>query len=66
MVGIRCSKLVQKAQSVARMGLGGRRFGTVVSWFLIGGDLYTAYTFYRSPGTGGQFAVTTFAAGSSR
>ena len=48
------------------MGLGGRRFGMVVSWFLIGGDLYTAYTFYRSPGTRGQFAVTTFAAGSSR
>ena len=26
-------------------GLGGRRFGSVVSWFLLGGDLYTAYTF---------------------
>ena len=26
-------------------GLGGKRFGTVVTWFLIGGDLYTAYTF---------------------
>src|ERR1700674_1767273 len=26
-------------------GLGGRRFGTIVTWFLIGGDLYTAYTF---------------------
>jgi SSS family solute:Na+ symporter len=25
-------------------GLGGRRFGTIVSWFLLGGDLYTAYT----------------------
>jgi len=23
-------------------GLGGRRFGTVVTWFLLGGDLYTA------------------------
>jgi SSS family solute:Na+ symporter len=30
-------------------GLGGRRFGTVVSWFLIGGDLYTAYTFIAVP-----------------
>jgi SSS family solute:Na+ symporter len=29
--------------------LGGRRFGTVVSWFLIGGDLYTAYTFIAVP-----------------
>ena len=26
-------------------GLGGRRFGTVITWFLLGGDLYTAYTF---------------------
>jgi solute:Na+ symporter, SSS family len=26
-------------------GLGGRRFGTIITWFLIGGDLYTAYTF---------------------
>jgi solute:Na+ symporter, SSS family len=24
-------------------GLGGRRFGTVITWFLIGGDLYTAF-----------------------
>ena len=30
-------------------GLGGRRFGTVVSWFLLGGDLYTAYTFVAVP-----------------
>src|SRR3954466_14520046 len=38
-------------------GLGGRRFGTVVTWFLLGGDLYTAYTFIAVPalmfGTGG-------------
>ena len=26
-------------------GLAGGRFGTVVTWFLLGGDLYTAYTF---------------------
>ena len=26
-------------------GLGGRRFGTLVTWFLLGGDIYTAYTF---------------------
>ncbi|MDR3526720.1 MAG: sodium:solute symporter [Rhizomicrobium sp.] len=30
-------------------GLGGRRFGTIVSWFLLGGDLYTAYTFVAVP-----------------
>src|SRR5487761_2770557 len=44
-------------------GLGGRRFGTVVSWFLLGGDLYTAYTFVAVPalifasGAIGFFAV---------
>ncbi|MGI4815096.1 MAG: monocarboxylate uptake permease MctP [Janthinobacterium lividum] len=30
-------------------GLGGRRFGTMVTWFLLGGDLYTAYTFVAVP-----------------
>jgi solute:Na+ symporter, SSS family len=30
-------------------GLAGRRFGTIVTWFLIGGDLYTAYTFIAVP-----------------
>jgi SSS family solute:Na+ symporter len=30
--------------------LGGRGFGTIVSWFLLGGDLYTAYTFIAVPG----------------
>ncbi|MGX7871899.1 sodium:solute symporter family transporter [Mesorhizobium sp. ORM6] len=44
-------------------GLGGRRFGTWVTWFLIGGDLYTAYTFIAVPalvfgaGALGFFAV---------
>ena len=44
-------------------GLGGRNFGAWVSWFLLGGDLYTAYTFVAVPallfGTGaaGFFAV---------
>jgi solute:Na+ symporter, SSS family len=44
-------------------GLAGRRFGTIVSWFLLGGDLYTAYTFVAVPalvfglGAIGFFAV---------
>lgn len=44
-------------------GLGGRRFGTLVTWFLLGGDLYTAYTFIAVPavlfgaGAAGFFAV---------
>jgi SSS family solute:Na+ symporter len=44
-------------------GLGGRRFGTIVTWFLLGGDLYTAYTFIAVPavmfgaGASGFFAV---------
>lgn len=36
--------------SLHEWGLGGRRFGTWISWFLIGGDLYTAYTFVAVPG----------------
>jgi SSS family solute:Na+ symporter len=31
-------------------GLAGRRFGTLASWFLLGGDLYTAYSFIAVPG----------------
>lgn len=44
-------------------GLGGRRFGTIITWFLLGGDLYTAYTFIAVPalvfsaGAVGFFAV---------
>jgi SSS family solute:Na+ symporter len=44
-------------------GLGGRSFGGWVTWFLIGGDLYTAYTFVAVPalmfgaGATGFFAV---------
>lgn len=30
-------------------GLAGRRFGTIITWFLLGGDLYTAYTFIAIP-----------------
>ncbi len=43
--------------------LGGRRFGTIIVWFLLGGDLYTAYTFIAVPalmygaGATGFFAV---------
>ena len=43
-------------------GLGGRRFGTIVTWFLIGGDLYTAYTFIAVPALAfGAGAVAFFA-----
>ena len=30
-------------------GLGGRQFGTLITWFLIGGDFYTAYTVIAVP-----------------
>lgn len=30
-------------------GLGGRQFGTWITWFLIGGDFYTAYTVIAVP-----------------
>lgn len=50
-------------QHLDEWALGGQRFGTVVSWFLLGGDLYTAYTFIAVPalvygvGALGFFAV---------
>ncbi|MCW2982788.1 MAG: sodium:solute symporter [Conexibacter sp.] len=36
-------------ESLDEWGLGGRRFGGVITWFLLGGDLYTAYTFVAVP-----------------
>jgi solute:Na+ symporter, SSS family len=43
-------------------GLGGRRFGTVITWFLVGGDVYTAYTFIAIPALAfGAGAVAFFA-----
>src|ERR671920_124819 len=44
-------------------GLGGRSFGGWITWFLVGGDLYTAYTFVAVPallfgaGAAGFFAL---------
>ena len=35
--------------SLDEWGLGGRGFGPFVTWFLLGGDLYTAYTFIAVP-----------------
>ncbi len=43
-------------------GLGGRRFGTLVTWFLVGGDVYTAYTFIAVPALAfGAGAIAFFA-----
>ncbi|HZE34231.1 MAG TPA: sodium:solute symporter [Actinoallomurus sp.] len=50
-------------QSLDEWGLGGRSFGSWVTWFLVGGDLYTAYTFVAVPalvfgaGAAGFYAV---------
>ncbi len=49
--------------SLEEWGLAGRSFGTLITWFLIGGDLYTAYTIIAVPaalygsGAMGFFAV---------
>jgi solute:Na+ symporter, SSS family len=49
--------------SLHEWGLAGRSFGTLISWFLIGGDIHTAYTFIAVPalmfgaGAIGFFAV---------
>ena len=49
--------------SLEEWGLAGRSFGTWITWFLIGGDLYTAYTVIAVPaalygaGAMGFFAV---------
>ena len=56
----------RKAESLDNLdewGLGGRKFGSWITWFLLGGDIYTAYTFVAVPalvfglGAIGFFAV---------
>jgi SSS family solute:Na+ symporter len=48
--------------SLDEWALGGRRFGTIVTWFLLGGDLYTAYTFIAVPAFAfGSGAIAFFA-----
>ncbi|MFB6440315.1 monocarboxylate uptake permease MctP [Streptomyces sp. NPDC056411] len=53
----------EQSESLDEWGLGGRSFGTWITWFLLGGDLYTAYTFVAVPaaiyaaGAAGFFAV---------
>jgi SSS family solute:Na+ symporter len=43
-------------------GLAGGKFGTLITWFLLGGDLYTAYTFIAVPALAfGAGAVAFFA-----
>src|SRR5258706_7803152 len=42
----------RRPKTLARLdewGLGGRRFGTWITWFLVGGDFYTAYTVIAVP-----------------
>jgi SSS family solute:Na+ symporter len=49
-------------RSLDEWALGGRRFGTIVTWFLLGGDLYTAYTFIAVPAFAfGSGAIAFFA-----
>ena len=49
--------------SLEEWGLAGRSFGTFITWFLLGGDVYTAYTVIAVPaamfgvGAMGFFAV---------
>ena len=43
-------------------GLAGGKFGTLITWFLLGGDLYTAYTFIAVPALAfGAGAIAFFA-----
>jgi len=53
----------QDLRQIEEWGLAGRRLGTFLSWFLLGGDLYAACTFVAVPavvfglGAFGFFAV---------
>src|SRR5580700_9711095 len=50
-MGFWASRWKQSSQTMSldEWGLGGRRFGTWITWFLVGGDFYTAYTIIAVP-----------------
>ncbi len=56
-------RAAETLNDIDEWGLGGRKFGGWVTWFLLGGDIYTAYTFVAVPalvfglGAIGFFAV---------
>jgi solute:Na+ symporter, SSS family len=56
-------KRARSLEHIEEWGLGGRKFGSWITWFLLGGDIYTAYTFVAVPalvfglGAIGFFAV---------
>ncbi len=51
-----------KEHNIIEWALGGNRFGPVIIWFLLGGDVYTAYTLIAVPGLAyGQGVVAFFA-----
>jgi SSS family solute:Na+ symporter len=42
-------RAAESLDHLVEWGLGGRKFGSWITWFLVGGDLYTAYTFVAVP-----------------
>jgi SSS family solute:Na+ symporter len=69
LLGIRAARWRRPAthDDIDEWGLAGRSFGPVVTWFLLGGGLFTAYTFVALPaliyGVGGAgFFAVSFAA----
>lgn len=50
----------QSRSSIEEWSVGGRRFGAFIVWFLVGADIYTAYTFLGLTGYGYNFGVPAF------
>jgi solute:Na+ symporter, SSS family len=59
LIGFLAGRNKASRSSVEEWSVGGRRFGTLLVWFLVGADLYTAYTFLgltSTAFTGGSLA----------
>ncbi|WCK56390.1 sodium:solute symporter [Aneurinibacillus sp. Ricciae_BoGa-3] len=60
LIGFLSGRNKSNRSSVEEWSVGGRRFGSLLVWFLVGADLYTAYTFLGLTSTAFKGGSTAF------
>lgn len=60
LIGFLAGRDKSSRSSVEEWSVGGRKFGGLLVWFLVGADLYTAYTFLGLTSTAFQAGSVAF------